>query len=118
VPETTGNLLTLSTQVFKKHAPDDQTLQQYLDSFDDKVWKSMRAHEEIPHIGVVYTAVVNEFTTLVMQTVMPDIHVIVDDNELYIDSESIDGWRDFNRVYKAYEEAREAFINDPDYDNA
>ena len=32
VPQTTGDLLTLSTQVFKKHIPDDQSLEAFLDN--------------------------------------------------------------------------------------
>ena len=41
---------------------------------------------------------------MVVQRVMPDADIIVDADELSINNQSIGGWRDFNAVYKAYEE--------------
>ena len=104
VPQTTGDLLTLSTQVFKKHIPDDQSLEAFLDNLEDKVWEVMRTHDQLPHIGSIYTDIVIEFCEMVMERVMPDADISVDADELSINNQSIDGWRDFNAVYKAYEE--------------
>ncbi|MGO3120348.1 MAG: hypothetical protein ACTIJH_07495 [Moraxellaceae bacterium] len=104
VPQAIGDLLTLSTQIFKKHVPDDRDLEAYLENLDDKVWEVMRTHDELPHIGEVYTNVVMEFCEMVVQRVMPDADIIVDADELSINNQSIGGWRDFNAVYKAYEE--------------
>ena len=41
VPQAIGDLLTLSTQIFKKHVPDDRDLEAYLENLDDKVWEVM-----------------------------------------------------------------------------
>lgn len=104
VPQTTGDLLTLSTQVFNKHAPDDQNLEVFLDDLEDKVWEVMRTHDQLPHIGNIYTDIVIEFCEMVMERVMPDADISVDADELSINNQSINGWHEFKAAYKAYEE--------------
>ncbi|MGP5059644.1 hypothetical protein ACTXIV_13175 [Psychrobacter celer] len=108
VPESVGNTLTLATELFNEYAHDNEDIANFENNFEDIVWERMKACDEMPHIGNIYTAVVVDYMQMCLDAILPDADTSVEeDASVSINGREIYNLSGFKRAYKDYLEEQE-----------
>lgn len=114
VPESVGNTLTLATELFNKYAHDNQDIASFDNNFENIVWERMKACDELPNIGDIYTVVVIDYMQMCLDAILPDADTSVEeDASVSINNRTIYNLSGFERVYKEYLEEQE-ILDDED----